>query len=312
MTDKSLIFIISLPRSGSTFLQNLLSNNKQVNTCSEPWILLNYAQHLNPKLVKATYNSRHASTAFQYYLKNHPDLDHKQLLRNHILSLYQPLKLGSELVIDKTPRYWEIAEEIAELFPEARIIVLKRNPLDVLRSMIKTYDFKKMEQLVQFSRDLMVGPHKLNDFCNGHKADPQVKILRYEDLKADTPNLTKDLYQWLDIPYDPAVLDLDQNTKYKGEYGDPYQNPESDESSGLSMNKGELSKMFKNLVQGYGAYLGADFLKDYGSYNDSLPGKINTAFRYFRFLTVNGSQTVSQRFKNALKSVFYQFRFGKN
>lgn len=54
------IFIISLPRSGSTLLQNILSNNSEISTTSEPWILIplisfykgDYKSKTNPHLAK--------------------------------------------------------------------------------------------------------------------------------------------------------------------------------------------------------------------------------------------------------------------
>ena len=46
MDEKKLIFIISQPRSGSTLLQSLLSNNDFVATTSEPWILIPFLSFL--------------------------------------------------------------------------------------------------------------------------------------------------------------------------------------------------------------------------------------------------------------------------
>ena len=61
MLDRNLIFIVSQPRSGSTLLQNLLSNNTQVNTASEPWILLRLAPFFKPSLINATFDYKLAA-----------------------------------------------------------------------------------------------------------------------------------------------------------------------------------------------------------------------------------------------------------
>jgi len=37
----NLIFILSLPRSGSTLLQRILGGHSQVHTVAEPWLMLN-------------------------------------------------------------------------------------------------------------------------------------------------------------------------------------------------------------------------------------------------------------------------------
>ena len=111
MIDESkLIFIISQPRAGSTFLQNLLSNNNEVNTCSEPWILLNFATQIKPELVSGTFDNRLAVSAFTEYLSKYPELTYNKLQKDFLLNLYEPMSKGFNYVIDKTPRYWEILD----------------------------------------------------------------------------------------------------------------------------------------------------------------------------------------------------------
>ena len=91
MKEENLIFIISLPRSGSTYLQSLLSNNKFINTCSEPWILLNYANQIKPSLLTCTFDNHLAVDALKNYQEKFPEIDFKDINKKFLLSLYAPL-----------------------------------------------------------------------------------------------------------------------------------------------------------------------------------------------------------------------------
>jgi hypothetical protein len=53
-------------------------------------------------------------------------------------SLYNEAAAGAPFYLDKTPPYFLIVDEIVRALPEARIIVLWRNPLSVLASVVET------------------------------------------------------------------------------------------------------------------------------------------------------------------------------
>ena len=152
MKEENLIFIVSQPRSGSTYLQNLLSNNKEINTCSEPWVLLNFANQIKPKLLQAKFDNELAINAFSHYQNKYSEFDFKEKQKQFLLSLYEPMFQGFNFVIDKTPRYWEILEDIVRIFPKSKVIILKRNPIDVARSMITTWKMESLQELNQFKR----------------------------------------------------------------------------------------------------------------------------------------------------------------
>lgn len=310
MKEENLIFIVSQPRAGSTYLQNLLSNNRQTNTCSEPWILLNFVNQLNPKLTKTDYDNKLAADAFNDYLQKYEELDYQKVQKEFILNLYRPMFNGHEFVIDKTPRYWEILEELAALFPNSKIIILKRNPLDVAKSMIKTWEIKNLEKLAYYKRDLLLAPHRLKTFSDKHKTSKNVYSLRYEDLVADTAVEVKKLYNWCGIAYDETVLDTGKNEKYKGKYGDPYQNTRGSyiHSKTASQVK-ELSAEFAGFLKGYANYLKDDFLLAYGNYKmEGFKPQKTVAFRRYLHLCDERSKEYNFRkeFKYFLKECFFR------
>ena len=272
MKEEQLIFIASQPRAGSTYLQNVLSNNAQTNTTSEPWIMLSLAPILKPSLVKqSNYDHRAAVDALQLY-QHKCGINMIEHVKQVALNMYVPLAENYELVIDKTPRYWEILDELVSLFPKSKIVVLKRNPLDVVTSMIQTWDIKTLEQLNYFRRDLLEAPKQIDAFLDKHKNNKNIIEVSYNQLINDKVSTVKLLYNQLGLVYNDDVLDTSKNTKYKGKYGDPYQNSQS-------KPKQSINKVFQKFKIGYANYLGKDyFSKNNFTYQTMKPTMV---FDYF-------------------------------
>lgn len=306
MDESKLIFIISLPRSGSTYLQNLLSNNTQVNTCSEPWILLNFSSLIKPDLVQGTYDHKLAHSAFVDFLNKFPDAQFKERLKNMILNLYQPMSSGYEFVIDKTPRYWEMMDEILEWFPKCKIIILKRHPIDVATSIIKTWNVKKLSNLARYQRDLLLGPKRLHEFSIKHQTNPQVYDLTYENLIDDKCKETKNLYNWLGIEYHDGILDTDSNTKYKGLYGDPFQNELfNSESAVHRLKTSKLSRDLEEFILGYKHYLTIQFPTTYYNY-EIQKGSETKIFNKFQIFS-NDIDALNNRLLHIQESNSFKF-----
>ncbi|MEM5564596.1 sulfotransferase [Psychroserpens sp. AS72] len=310
MKEENLIFIISQPRSGSTYLQNLLSNNDETNTCSEPWLLLYFSNQLKPNLFEAKFDNKIAIAAFSDYLEKHPSINFNEEQKTFLLNLYKPLFEGYKFAIDKTPRYWEIMDEIIALFPNCKMIILKRNPLNVAKSIIKTWNINSIPKLSYYKRDLLFGPKQIHAFSEKHSTNHNVYTLRYEDLIKDTAEEIKKVYEWIGITYHLGVPDTSNNKKYKGKFGDPYQNSEKPFGEIKTENKQKaLNKMFKDFLIGYENYLGSEFLIAYGNYKViEVKQKQTRAFNYFMHFRNNGKNGINlkKEFKYLFKECFYR------
>jgi hypothetical protein len=271
MIDESkLIFIISQPRSGSTLLQKLISNNKHVDTVSEPWLLLPLLSIYKPSLIEAKYNYNVALQGFFAYLeKKGVDGVFKTDMKKMILSLYSG---GDDhlFFVDKTPRYYEIIPEILEFFPNAKFLVLKRNPFASLHSMLTTWSQDKIDYTLinAFYRDFLVAPFRIQEFCEKHGTKPNVLEVKYENIVSDPQQYVKAIYDWMNIPFDASVLDIDKNAKVKGMFGDDVykKEPLKEIKSALSDSWRDslADKKRKEFFGGYENFLGADFISKYG------------------------------------------------
>ena len=101
------IFIISLPRSGSTLLQKILTVHKSINSVSEPWILLPLAGMVKRDLVTAEYGQLTCSMALEDLINTMPRGrdDFNALIADYVRSIYMTVSdmNGTKYFLDKTP-----------------------------------------------------------------------------------------------------------------------------------------------------------------------------------------------------------------
>jgi rhamnosyltransferase len=73
MTGHQLIFMISLPRSGSTMLQKILGSHTDIYTRSEPWLMLHPLHMLKSNGIEACYDAQLAKNGVQDFINNLPE-----------------------------------------------------------------------------------------------------------------------------------------------------------------------------------------------------------------------------------------------
>ena len=204
MNKETLIFIVSQPRSGSTLLKEILSNSPEVN-CSkeETWLLLPFLSIYRTDLNNSLYGSELSISAISKFIDKKVMISEvKQLLEN----LYFNNSKGVKYVLDKTPRYYEILNEIIECFPSAKIIILRRNPLDVFNSIVDRWGSKYLFDISYFGRDIFNAPILIEKFISTHENNPNVYCLEYEQLVKEPQTVCKNLFIWLDLRFKERYL----------------------------------------------------------------------------------------------------------
>lgn len=220
---KNLVFIISQPKAGSTLLQRILAGHPDIQTSAETWLMLHPAYGLRRKGIKTEYNARWASTGVREFLDNYADGRETYLdgIRSFAETIYGRVleKHGKTLFLDKTPRYTMIIDELVELFPDARYILLIRNPLAILKSELHTYIGDDWPQLAKFGPDLLDAPRRLVA-ARDRLGDAGFEI-RYEDLVSEPEANVKVLCDFLDVTFSPAMLDYSGTPAPVGRMNDP-------------------------------------------------------------------------------------------
>jgi hypothetical protein len=201
------VFLLSLPRSGSTLVQRLLGAHPDIATTSEPWILLPYLYTLKRPGVYAEYGHRTAVRAIEDFCQGLPGGREEYLfeLRRFVLSLYEGAAGGRPLFLDKSPRYHLIVDELMELFPEARFVFLWRQPLAVAASIIDSFGRGRWN-LDRYMIDLEDGLQNL--VAAARPNDSRCIALRYEDVVADPPGQVGRVLEFLGL--DPHPLSTEE------------------------------------------------------------------------------------------------------
>ena len=197
-TEK-IIFILGMPRSGTTLTEQILSSHKNVYGAGE----LNFLreaieQELTDENNNFNFNNSSLERARDYYLKK--------------ISIF---KNKSEYLIDKAPLNFKWIGFINLIFPNSKIIHCKRNAMDICWSNYKnTFASKSMNYTYDFN-DLTLFYKAYYDLMKFWKSDIKNNIfdLVYEDLINDNVTLTNKLLKFCDLDWDENCLNFHRNKK---------------------------------------------------------------------------------------------------
>jgi sulfotransferase family protein len=213
------VFVLSLPRSGSTLLQRMLATHPEVATASEPWVLLPQLYALRERGAVAEYGHRTAARAIADFSDSLPGGRDAYLaeVRRSVTALYEQAAGEAAWFLDKTPRYHLVVDEIMALFPDARFVFLWRNPLAVAASMIESFG-RGHWNLDRYDVDLHGGLDRL--IAAHERGDPRTVAIRFEDLVADPVAGTRTVFELLEL--DPALAAAESfaGTSLNGRMGD--------------------------------------------------------------------------------------------
>jgi tetratricopeptide (TPR) repeat protein len=182
------VFIVGMPRSGTSLVEQIAASHSRVYGAGELREIGNLAQQLDPVIAIIRSGSDEGTAEL--------GLEHRMTVRrlsNAHLEHLKALNGRAERVIDKMPDNIFKLGAIATLFPGARVIFCRRDPLDTCLSCY----FQKFTagQLV-FSYDL---------------ADCAKRYLQTERLTAHWRNMLP--LKWLDVEYEALVSDLEHQSR---------------------------------------------------------------------------------------------------
>jgi hypothetical protein len=237
------IFLISLPRSGSTLLQRILMGHPQIASKTESWLMLPLVYMLRKEGMLSEYNQRDAHYALADFIKELPNAkdDYINSLHDFALSLYKKQSNGSIYFLDKTPRYYLIAKELNEIFPEAKFIFLVRHPIQTIASIITTF---KLKNIHFYLIDLVKG---FSEMANAIQllGDSSI-ILKYEDIVDHHTQTVDGLLDYLGLTQETELADNLDDRGLKGRFGDKKGTYQYQKIEDTSMHK--WKSVFQDIV----------------------------------------------------------------
>jgi Sulfotransferase family len=198
----------------------MLAAHPLITSSAEPWVLLPFLYTLRRDGVQAEYGHSTAVQAIDEFCRFHLDGGRARYLeegREFFLRLYTQAAAGRPYFLDKTPRYHLVARELLELFPDAKVIFLWRNPLAVAASIIDSWNAGHWN-LDTHKVDLYRGLDRLT--AAWPAAGGRAVSLRYEDLVERPEEEMGRVLRSLDVPEHEAVTQDFTNVRFPGSMGD--------------------------------------------------------------------------------------------
>lgn len=200
------IFIMGMPRSGTTLVERILSSHPQVHSAGE---LENF-----PLAVKRASGSTTPMLTDLDTVKRAANLDWQRLGHHYIESTHT-LTGGKPRFVDKLPHNFLYAGHIARALPNASIICLRRGPMDTCLSNFRQL-FSLASPYYDYSFDLLdTGRYYLlfNRLMAYWERTMPGRILQvdYEDLVDNQEAVTRRLLAFCGLPWDDACLRFEQN-----------------------------------------------------------------------------------------------------
>ena len=200
---KSPIFVVGLPRTGTTLTERIISSHSQVESVGETQFLqmilrkesgVESIEKMNPEMIEEA-----AKVAPELIAKGY---------QNNI-----DYRLGDEpFYLDKLPFNFLFLGFIAKAWPDAKIVHLGRNPMDACFSMYKqvfTWAYKFSYSLENLG-EYYVAYDRLRNHWRDVLQDRLIEV-EYESLVSNTEEETKALLARLGLDFEEACLNFDQN-----------------------------------------------------------------------------------------------------
>ena len=158
----------------------------------------------------------HFDAAFTSERKRRIMAFYKSMLQRHLYAT------GKKYFVAKNPAFSPKIETLVEFFPDARIIYLARNPLDMLPSTVSMINYGRrvftdpqerwlyLEEIVDMTRYWYNYPLK---YLDSHPS-PRHLILKYDDLILRPEQTLRAFYEQFGYPDKPGLVDIvDQAVK---------------------------------------------------------------------------------------------------
>lgn len=212
-TDLTPIFILGMPRTGSTLTDRIISAGKNVHSAGE----LNDFARLFTAQVEKTFGTKMKSR--QQFIEASSQIDFVKLGQDYLHSVKDQLshidfgKNKNQFFTDKLPFNFLYIGLIQKALPNAKIIHVKRNTMDTCYAIFKTlfhqaypfsYDQKELAEYYIAYQKLI---KHWEQFPNLN-----IHTVNYESLVSNTMDCAKDMVQFCGLQWQDEFVNVQNNT----------------------------------------------------------------------------------------------------
>lgn len=204
-SDQKMIFIIGMPRSGTTLIEQILSSHEKIYGAGELEFL---TEIINEKIFNNNLSDIPKKfTKSEFSIFNEIQYEYLNNIKN--------FKKKSEYIIDKAPLNFRWVGFLNFIFPNSKIIHCKRNGMDICWSNFKNY-FSSRTVAYSYNQKTLGKYYNLYiDLMNywNHKFPKKIFNISYENLIENKDAEIKKLIKFCELDWDPNCLKFHQNKK---------------------------------------------------------------------------------------------------
>ena len=190
------IFIVGMPRSGTTLIEQIISSHSEVEGAGE----LNYVERFGSEIIKQS---------------SAPQPEAIDQFRKHYTSALQKKSNGKIFVTDKMPQNFRYLGLILNAFPKAKIVHIKRSPEATCWSNFQQY-FPAEGLRFCYNLSDLVGYYNLyQDIMNFWNANHKGAIynVSYEGITNNPKAEIRRLIEYVGLGWEAACLSPEKNRR---------------------------------------------------------------------------------------------------
>ena len=197
------IFIVGMPRTGSTLLEQMLGSHSNASAAGE----LNFLYNSIEKNLIGEYKSFRGAAP-------HWTPDSFAKTATDYLENIAEIGGNSAYIIDKMPGNFAFLGIIHLLFPSAKVVITKRNAMDVVWSNFTTLFG---DNLLLYTYDLdsitnqLIAHERATDYWTKFLTHEQVKINSHENLIDQPEEALRALLSFIEMPWEDGCLNYQNN-----------------------------------------------------------------------------------------------------
>jgi hypothetical protein len=182
-------FILSSIRSGSTLLRCLLDGHPEICAPHE----------LHFRYLKAESASPYLDLALRELQLQPAEL--RWILWERLYEIVLA-RSGKRLLVDKSPSNLWVWRDLQGHWPQARFIMLQRDPAAIARSIVEAGDGRSEAEAVRLIADTV------SAFNEALEVLPSPYLVRYENLVGSPMETLDGICRYLQVAYDPQMVEF--------------------------------------------------------------------------------------------------------
>ncbi len=233
ISDKKIIFICGMPRSGTTLLEQIISSHKEVLSTGEDNYLSSY---INKNYLKEFSLNKNKMIEDIYSDNN--------FFQDYVLSRFDKYKIKTKIYTDKSVQNFLWIGFIKIFFPQSKIIFTDRNARDVCLSIFKINFKNGFMNFAYDQKDIANFYNVYSDLIRFWKKmfEKDIFTVKYENL-TDSPEIEiKKMISFCGLEWDPNCLNH-------------HKNKSGIKTASISQARKPIYRSSKNLNLNYAEYL---------------------------------------------------------